>query len=70
MPPATSSKRTGSPWKKTPVLPRETRCLTVAEMLTEAWAYWRAARDNNDLAAMCQWDEAMDALLDRKNAEQ
>ena len=54
----------------TPVLPRETKCLTVLEMLTEAWPYWRAARDNGDVAGEAQWSEAIDFLLDRKNAEQ
>ena len=52
------------------MLPRETKCLTVLEMLTEAWPYWRAARDNGDVAGEAQWSEAIDFLLDRKNAEQ
>lgn len=53
-----------------PVVPGETRCLTIAEMLTDAWVFWRAARDRGDVAGEAVWAEAMDALLDRKNAEQ
>lgn len=43
----------------------ETRCLTLAEMLTDAWVYYRAARDNGDVAGEALWLEAFDCLLDR-----
>ena len=43
----------------------ETRCLTTAELLTEAWVYYRAAADNGDDASRLKWLEAIDFLLDR-----
>jgi hypothetical protein len=47
----------------------ETRCLTTDELLTEAWQYFRAAKDAGDMAGECQWLEAVDFLLDRMNGE-
>lgn len=37
----------------------------VAELLVDASDFLRAARERNDFPAICVWEEAMDALLDR-----
>jgi hypothetical protein len=43
--------------------------LSIREMLTESWAYWRAARDNGDVLEEDKWMSAIDhLLLDRVNA--
>jgi hypothetical protein len=42
--------------------------LSIREMLTESWAYWRAARDNGDVLEEDKWMSAIDHLLDRVNA--
>jgi len=39
-------------------------------MLTEAGSYWRAARETGDLAGEALWLDAINVLLDRKNAAQ
>jgi hypothetical protein len=42
--------------------------LTLREMLTEAWAFLRAAQDNGDILGEDKWRDAIDVLLDRVNA--
>jgi hypothetical protein len=42
--------------------------LSIQEMLTESWAYWRAARDKGDVLEEDKWMSAIDHLLDRVNA--
>jgi hypothetical protein len=59
-----------APHRKPAVPGDETRCLTVLEMLTEAGSYWRAARETGDLAGEALWLDAINVLLDRKNAAQ
>lgn len=39
--------------------------VSIAELLIEAWPFWRAARDNGDVAGEATWLEAFDVLLDR-----
>jgi hypothetical protein len=46
----------------------ETRCLSTDELLTEAWVFFRAAKDTGDMAGEAMWLEAIDALLDRPDA--